>query len=672
MKKFTTIKTLLVGLLALGATSALGAELVETYDFSAWGNSHMGRDTYAVMGTSSAGFQVNSVDMNLLSVKSNKDGETWDLSNRFAVSPNVTFRWGKGKNDVPRLGTENANGTFYISVIGLKKGDRVSFTVGGTISFFSNNATYDVDGTPTAVESGTTTVTNGTIYTITGDGNQRLDLTMTKGWNNITKVIVTREVTCAEPTKTMTGAYNNSRKFTLACASENATIYYSESEKNAGDAGWIEYTGEVTTTATTIWAYASNQDGSSSVVTFETGAGTTLDLAPITYAITNMTSTTGEAYPIYTFYNNNATVLGTPTSTLTATFTPDGGSSSSVSLTDNSYAFTEAGKITVTATADGFGSVNAEVTVSDCYVYNRTYDFAALTTDDMTPLGWTKVEDKTYYTGGTSIPYVEVVGLENWQWRPEQGIFNNNSGGRDVTLLSAKEGETALFYYYGKDVAEAVVTFGNNIKWNMPRYNTLGKIIVYAPTAISTTIPATGFATFACGYNVVIPTGVTAYTAKVNEAGTAVNFTKIEGTAIPANTGVLLEGTPDTNIKFTIVDSAPALENNDFIAGTGKTIEVAENTTYFAMEKGSNPLKFAKVNPATVAIPANKAYLAVAAGAFVPESARLTVTFDGEATGIKTVENAKAGKAIYNLNGQRVNKAQKGLYIVNGKKTIIK
>ena len=28
--------------------------------------------------------------------------------------------------------------------------------------------------------------------------------------------------------------------------------------------------------------------------------------------------------------------------------------------------------------------------------------------------------------------------------------------------------------------------------------------------------------------------------------------------------------------------------------------------------------------------------------------------------------------AIYNLNGQKVNKAQKGLFIINGKKVVIK
>ena len=45
-------------------------------------------------------------------------------------------------------------------------------------------------------------------------------------------------------------------------------------------------------------------------------------------------------------------------------------------------------------------------------------------------------------------------------------------------------------------------------------------------------------------------------------------------------------------------------------------------------------------------------------------------------TGIETVKTAEAidlnNAVIYNLNGQRVEKAQKGLYIINGKKVVVK
>lgn len=50
---------------------------------------------------------------------------------------------------------------------------------------------------------------------------------------------------------------------------------------------------------------------------------------------------------------------------------------------------------------------------------------------------------------------------------------------------------------------------------------------------------------------------------------------------------------------------------------------------------------------------------------------RLNIVVDGEATAIQAIENAAENNApIYNLNGMRVNKAGKGVYIQNGKKFV--
>jgi len=54
-------------------------------------------------------------------------------------------------------------------------------------------------------------------------------------------------------------------------------------------------------------------------------------------------------------------------------------------------------------------------------------------------------------------------------------------------------------------------------------------------------------------------------------------------------------------------------------------------------------------------------------------TARIALSFDDETTGIATVENASVlNENYYNLNGQRIVAPQKGLYIVNGKKVVIK
>lgn len=47
--------------------------------------------------------------------------------------------------------------------------------------------------------------------------------------------------------------------------------------------------------------------------------------------------------------------------------------------------------------------------------------------------------------------------------------------------------------------------------------------------------------------------------------------------------------------------------------------------------------------------------------------------FDNETTGIQTIaKNVATGNEYFNLSGQRVSMPQKGVYIKNGKKVIVK
>ena len=52
----------------------------------------------------------------------------------------------------------------------------------------------------------------------------------------------------------------------------------------------------------------------------------------------------------------------------------------------------------------------------------------------------------------------------------------------------------------------------------------------------------------------------------------------------------------------------------------------------------------------------------------------MLISIDGETTGIAsiTVDGELQMESVYNLNGQKVQNAKKGLYIVNGKKVVIK
>ena len=69
-------------------------------------------------------------------------------------------------------------------------------------------------------------------------------------------------------------------------------------------------------------------------------------------------------------------------------------------------------------------------------------------------------------------------------------------------------------------------------------------------------------------------------------------------------------------------------------------------------------------------IAAGKAYLKIAAAT----ARNLDVTFADEATGISAalMNKETMNNEVYNLKGQRVAAPMKGLYIVNGKKMVIK
>ena len=91
------------------------------------------------------------------------------------------------------------------------------------------------------------------------------------------------------------------------------------------------------------------------------------------------------------------------------------------------------------------------------------------------------------------------------------------------------------------------------------------------------------------------------------------------------------------------------------------------------LNDGANGVGFYFANGQTVAT--NRAYLHFAS-TLAPAAAasRMSFVFDDETTGINTVKDSQftVNGEYYNLRGQRVAVPQKGLYIVNGKKVVIK
>lgn len=163
-----------------------------------------------------------------------------------------------------------------------------------------------------------------------------------------------------------------------------------------------------------------------------------------------------------------------------------------------------------------------------------------------------------------------------------------------------------------------------------------------------------------------IPEGVEAYTLTYT-SGATVTAAKIDGT-IPANTPVLLNGEGD--VTFTGAGAVSATATNAGGALTGVFEETAVPENSFVLQNGGSGLGFYKVTTSDIKANPFRAYLTAQA-----EARCLNIVFADEeenVTGIKAIETASADKKIFNLNGQRMNKLNKGLNIIGGKKVMIK
>ena len=200
--------------------------------------------------------------------------------------------------------------------------------------------------------------------------------------------------------------------------------------------------------------------------------------------------------------------------------------------------------------------------------------------------------------------------------------------------------------------------------------------IIASVGEITVEIGETGYATlFYSNYALEIPEGVTA--SYVTDLEGKQLFTAPFSSVIPAGTGVILEGEPG-EYKFKV-------SNDGSIGGVGMLYGTDEEETIdgngdnyyykFVNEKDGVGFWWGATDGGPFKNGAHKAYLVVPKDTFGDDALAKIFIFGGEgliSTGINQVDKNAEGAAIYNLNGVRVNKMQKGVYVVNGKKVVIK
>ncbi len=155
-----------------------------------------------------------------------------------------------------------------------------------------------------------------------------------------------------------------------------------------------------------------------------------------------------------------------------------------------------------------------------------------------------------------------------------------------------------------------------------------------------------------------------AYIVKDNDTSDGyVTMTRVN--KVPANTGLVLKASSTGSpIDVPVLTGDADDVTGNLMAGSATaTTAVAENAGYILKDGVFQPSSGGD-------LPAGKAYLNIA----VSSAPVLNLNFGDDTTGIDMVkgEGFKVNGEFYNLNGQRVTQPTKGLYIVNGKKVVIK
>ena len=253
---------------------------------------------------------------------------------------------------------------------------------------------------------------------------------------------------------------------------------------------------------------------------------------------------------------------------------------------------------------------------------------------------------------------------------------NSLSGDYVFTVQTSTDGETYndlknIKAIKGEGQTEAFALDANvrYIKWvyKTKAIGNVGLGNIFVDKVQTATVGEAGYATYVPQYNVSFPEGVEAYIAtstgydQIKEEE-YVSLTKV--TSVAKGTPVVLKNKGE--FTLTPVADPESAEGNLLKASDG-TVE--GNGTIFVLAKpAGKEVGFYAVQEGTT-VAEGKAYLEIANA----DVKSFAFSFADQADGIETFSTSTLkGESIYNLAGQRIQKMQKGINIVNGKKVVLK
>lgn len=518
--------------------------------------------------------------------------------------------------------------------------------------------------------------------------------------DNVMFYVVTEKIMA--PEANISSVDETKRTITLSQVAGNDIYYYTTDETYSTEGlTATKYKEPIVISAKTyIVAYAQNGTKKSEEVKYEFAAGDVIYLNKASISLGNYTRNADNiVFPEFSINapNNSDLLLSPETENLEYSFTPDGGTESARVKVAPGALFTPTAKgvLKVYASTTGYGESVYEMPVSAKYNRNFKFDFDKIANDEyadkegweLVTSGWWQdaVAYKSTARNSTTVGRVRfgnntvtnlVIGwgigrnsnncslkLRNYKYGEINVLdINSDTKGVDKSLV-----ETKTFYATDGNGSEASLS----PEFYIDKLKTIRKISVYEPAEATDLAPisSAAFATYSPSSNVIVPSaesGIKVYTAKVE--GNQINLTQVEADKVlEAGTGYVIAG-EEKSYEFALTnDDAEAIAGNDLkVAGEGLT--ATADTKYYVLTQRAEGVGFGKVADG-VNIPAGKCYIDLSETA----SKATFLSFGGETTGISNVNAAKANANEYfSLQGVKTMKPNKGIYIHNGKKVVIK
>lgn len=274
-----------------------------------------------------------------------------------------------------------------------------------------------------------------------------------------------------------------------------------------------------------------------------------------------------------------------------------------------------------------------------------------------------------------AVSKIKVFGRDNASGQVTQNIF---VGGEAV---STETTSAKIDHIY--EIAEAFQAAGNiyTLKVTSANNTQIIKIVVYAKDEIVAgainIATEEGFGTFYTDKNYVLPQGLTAfgYTSIDSNNTLTKSVEYVAGDIVPANTAVVVKGAKGSYNYYNTEEVATKTIEKNLLKGvtTDTRIEAASGVKRYILTRADDGiLAFYRTNSGTINVKANRAYLEVPTAMAVA-----SFSLEGSATGINNVVTTAAKQGIYTISGVRLNatttkELPAGIYIVDGKKVIVK